>query len=467
MQGPREIYRKIKNYRLSQKIHPVRRIDRVAPVPGRRVVAITFDDGPCAGPARPGTDPLTLGILEALKEAGAKGTFDIIGSTKFKYPDVKGANGGPYWNGVGYDHYPEFGQDHLGGAVNQPDLVKRIVAGGHQLSNHGFSHAAFGPNKYPYASRRFLPGFDAVVEDLKALDEYVTALTGVKMELGRPPHYIDRIVGGYDAYDAYRALGYLYLGAHFDGGGWQASSGDFATDVDNMVRPLQAALSEDPGCLNGSIIFHKDGYNMSSEAPALEGLKRQLEVLKAHEYEVVTVRELLEMSQFTDLSPEDPLYPATEALLRAGYIVAYADNRVRPLNKITVRELNRMSVPAGVPYANRRSAGTERAGERAAEQTGEHTGDCAERAWSRGLFQIVSQRVGPPGLAGRHFGKSSKVERTDIVAACQEVVSQMAIGEEENLRRNVLIESRSRETGGTDVTRGEAILLLAAALVGV
>lgn len=448
MQGPREIYRKLKNYRLSQKIGPVRRIDRVAPVPGRRVVAITFDDGPCAGPARPGTEPLTLSILETLKEAGAKGTFDIIGSTKFKYPDTKGKNGGPYWNGVRYDHYPEFGQDHLGGAVNQPDLVKRIVAEGHQLSNHGFSHAAFGPNKYPYAFRGFLPSFDAVVEDLRALDDFVLSLCGVKMELGRPPHYIDRILGGYDAYDAYRALGYMYLGASFDGGGWQASTGDFQRDVENMVRPLEEALSNDPDCLNGSIIFHKDGYNMSSEAPAPFGLKRQLAVLKAYGYEVVTVSELLKMSQFTDLPPDDPLYPAAEALLRAGYIVTYADNRVRPSKPITVRELNLMSVPAGVPYAAQRNSKLEDASD-------------------RGLFQVISQRMAAKGRAGRFSGESKRVDRKDIMEACLDVISNLSINEEECARRKALVLKRSREAGDTGVTRGEAIWLLAATFLGV
>ena len=339
--------------------------------------------------------------------------------------------------------------------MNQPDLLKRMVAEGHQLSNHGFSHAAFGPNKYPYASRRFLPGFDAVVADLRALDEYVLSLTGVKMELGRPPHYIERIIGGFDAYDAYRALGYLYLGAHFDGGGWQASSGDFAADVENMVRPLEAALSVNPDSLNGSIIFHKDGYNMSGQAPAFEGLKRQLEILKAHDYQVVTVSELLDMSSFTDLAPDDPLYTAAKALLDAGYIVTYADNRVRPSNRITVRELNLMSVPAGVPYVNRRTERLE-----PAERS-------SEAAWVRGLFQVISQRVGRPGVAGRYSASSGKVEKKDLVAACLDLVSQMAMSEEECARRNALIEERSREAGEASVTRGEAISLLAASFLGV
>ena len=210
MAGPREIYRRIKNMRLSHRIHAVRRINRVAPVPGRRVVAITFDDGPCAAPARPGSEPLTLGILEALRKYRAKGTFDIIGTTQFKYPDRKGPTGGPYWNRVKYDHYPEFGADRLAGAVNQPDLVKRIVGEGHEHSITGSLMPPLGHASYPYASRRYLPGFDAVLCDLVALDVLVKDLTGIKMRLGRPAHYIDKTVDGRDAFDAYRALDYLY-----------------------------------------------------------------------------------------------------------------------------------------------------------------------------------------------------------------------------------------------------------------
>jgi len=106
-----------------------------------------------------------------------------------------------------------------------------------------------------------------VVKDLQALHELVKGVTGFEMKLGRPPHYIDRTADGRDAYDAYRVLGYEYLGASFDGGGWRASCGDYRKDVEAMVAPLKAALKHDPDSLNGQIIFEKDGYNMSAESP--------------------------------------------------------------------------------------------------------------------------------------------------------------------------------------------------------
>lgn len=60
-------------------------------------VALTFDDGP--GPSTPR-------ILDALAEAGAKATFFVLGRQ----------------------------------AERHPDLVRRIVAEGHQLASHGYDH---------------------------------------------------------------------------------------------------------------------------------------------------------------------------------------------------------------------------------------------------------------------------------------------------------------------------------------
>jgi peptidoglycan/xylan/chitin deacetylase (PgdA/CDA1 family) len=59
--------------------------------------ALTFDDGP--GPATPA-------VLEALGEAGVRATFFVLGRQ----------------------------------AERHPELVRRIVADGHQLANHGYDH---------------------------------------------------------------------------------------------------------------------------------------------------------------------------------------------------------------------------------------------------------------------------------------------------------------------------------------
>ncbi len=444
MIGPREIYKMIKGRRLSRRVSAVRRIDRVSPVPGRRVLAITFDDGPCVGPARPGQEPLTQGILKILKENGAKGTFNIIGTTEYKYPDKKGAGGGPYWNGVRYDHYPEFGQDHLAGAVNRPDLVKRMVQEGHELSNHGFSHAPFGPCRYPYAKRRFLPGFDAVLQDLTLLHVLVKDLTGYEMRLGRPAHYIDKAVDGTDAYDAYKFMDYLYLGASFDGGGWKASCGDFTKDVEDMVSPLRSFLSRFPDGLNGAIVFHKDGYNMSAQAPVLEGLARQMQILKEHEYDVVTVSQLLSMSRFSDLEPGNPLYNHAEAMLKAGYLVAFRDNCIRPEKKITLGELRLMCIPMGAQREKSSIFGPKR--------------------WATGYVPEMLSGNRYPSAAQERF---QGVRVQDLADACRRFVREIVPENGDTPKRIAMLESAlaSLEKGQALATRADAIKFLSAAFV--
>ena len=65
---------------------------------GHKVVAFTFDDGP-----HPGTTPE---LLRVLQEKGVKGTFFVLGSN----------------------------------AEMHMDLLRQIVAEGHEVANHGYSH---------------------------------------------------------------------------------------------------------------------------------------------------------------------------------------------------------------------------------------------------------------------------------------------------------------------------------------
>ena len=85
-------------------LSPVRRIERTA-LP-ERVVAMTFDDGPCALAANPAADdtPLTLKLLETLEAFGARGTFDVVGDTSGNYPDEAGREGSASWGGIKFDH---------------------------------------------------------------------------------------------------------------------------------------------------------------------------------------------------------------------------------------------------------------------------------------------------------------------------------------------------------------------------
>ncbi len=335
----------LKEYQKSRDceyITPVRRIEKVYPPAGRRVVAMTFDDGPTDTETNPkvSDDGLTMHLINTLEKYGAKGTFDVIGTTEFNYPDEAGVHGSFSWGGVKYDHYPDINQDIHAGAKNRPELIERILAGGHEITNHGYRHILFGHLKLVYGARACFNNIHEVVEDIMELDSLMLDKHNYKMRLSRPPHYVDKIPDGKTSYDAYRYAGYNYLAASFDGGGWLPSCGNFTKDTDAMVEPLRRALEENPDALNGQIIFQKDGYSMSRHTPVAEALPIQLELLKNYDYEVVTVSELLSMSSFTDCDNDDAC-----ALANAGYTVAYRNNTLQPDRALTYGELVAMCIP--------------------------------------------------------------------------------------------------------------------------
>lgn len=321
-------------------LSPVRRLERVAPPSGGRYTAMTFDDGPDAAPTNPTRSDLGLteDLLQTLSEFGAKGTFDVIGTTEENYPDEAGPTGTFSWGGIAYDHYPDFGLDKLGGAVGQPDLIEKILREGHEISSHTYRHILFGPNRLIYGKRQSYPGLSAVIDDLKLLHQLLEETYGYTIRMSRPPHYIDKTKDGKSAYDAYRYMNYQYMAASFDGGGWQVS-GDYKKDVDSMITPMKAALETDPGCLNGQIIFQKDGCNMSKQTPIADALKPQLQLLTQLGYKVITVSDLIALSPFEDTPDTDPVHAHAAALLRTGYCVAHKNNTLQPDKPMNLGEL--------------------------------------------------------------------------------------------------------------------------------
>ena len=310
-------------------LSPVRRIEQVR-LP-KRICAMTFDDGPCRLPANPSKDgkPLTLSLLESLEQYGARGTFDIVGDTSKNYPDKPGKEGSASWGGVKFDHYPDIHKDADGGAVHCPELVQRILDGGHEITSHTYRHVLYGPKPLVYGGRQPFDSLSEVVDDLKRLDDLMRKDYGYEIKLSRPPHYVDKTRDGFTSYDAHALLGYQYMAASFDGAGWLPLA-SYEAEVEAMLAPMERALAENPDCLCGQIIFQKDGYNMARRSPVADALPKQLALLKEYGYRVVTVSELLTMCPFADLSPESPVFAPAKALLDAGWCVCYRDNTVRP-----------------------------------------------------------------------------------------------------------------------------------------
>ena len=324
-------------------LSPVRRIERVATE--ERVCAMTFDDGPCRLPANPDHfrgKSLTLVLAETLEYYGAKGTFDVVGDTSANYPDKAGKHGSASWGGVAYDHYPDFGKDDQGGALHCPELIRRLLAGGHEITSHTYSHVLFGFKPLVYGRRKYLKGLDPVVADLKRLHQLMERDYGYHIRLSRPPHYVDGIRGGFTSYDAYALMGYQYMAASFDGAGWLPLA-TYEAEVEAMWKPVAQKLAENPDYFCGQIIFQKDGFNMARRTPVADGLGKQLQLLTDHGYKVVTVSELLEQSPFQDVLPDSDVGRAARRLLGLGWCVAYQDNTIRPDQILTRGELAMMA----------------------------------------------------------------------------------------------------------------------------
>jgi peptidoglycan/xylan/chitin deacetylase (PgdA/CDA1 family) len=101
----------------------------------RRVVALTFDDGP--DPAR------TPALLDALAELGAPGTFFCVG----------------------------------GDVDAHPELAARIARDGHELGNHTYTHRYL-----PIARGR------SVERELAGTDAAIARATGIVPAIARPPY---------------------------------------------------------------------------------------------------------------------------------------------------------------------------------------------------------------------------------------------------------------------------------------
>ena len=338
-------YKEYKKQQAGRYLSPVRRLERVAPISSGRYAAMTFDDGPSAMETNPKRSDRVLSddLMDTLAKYGAKGTFDVIGTTEYNYPDVAGPIGTFTWGGVAYDHYPDFEKDALAGVKNQPGLTRRMLDEGHELTSHTYRHVLFGQNRIVYGKRKYYQNIRQVIEDLQTLDDLVRDEYGFRIRMSRPPHYIDKTCDGHSAYDAYRYMDYLYMAASFDGGGWQVS-GDYQKDVQAMITPLERALASNPDSLNGQINFQKDGCNMSKQTPIADALDQQLKLLYDNGYQIITVSQLIEMSPFEDTGDKDPVHESARRLINAGYCVAYQNNTLQPDRQVTFGELVTMSV---------------------------------------------------------------------------------------------------------------------------
>lgn len=144
-----------------------------------------------------------------------------------------------------------------------PDDVKRIHEAGHDLGNHSENHKNMSQ----------LNDSDCQSELLKVHDK-VKELTGVEMDLFRPPYgdYDDEVIKNATA------CGYYTVQWDCDSLDWK----DYG--VDNIIK----TVTEHKNLQNGSIVLMHNGAKYTAEA-----LPQIIEGLRAKGYELVPISELI------------------------------------------------------------------------------------------------------------------------------------------------------------------------------
>ena len=192
-------------------------------------VALTFDDGPSRW---------TPVVLDLLREYEARATFFVIGARVREHPD----------------------------------LVKRIVAEGHELGSHTLTHPRLTEIEKDQVSREIQGGQDAVEEVLGAAPRLFRA----------PGFYADT-----RELAIVEELGLEAVFADVDPQDWRPER-DSHTIFSLVLRELR----------EGVIVDLHDGYpppptsSRTDCTPTVEALDHLLPCLRAEDYETVTISEL-------------------------------------------------------------------------------------------------------------------------------------------------------------------------------
>jgi peptidoglycan/xylan/chitin deacetylase (PgdA/CDA1 family) len=201
-----------------------------------KVVALTFDDGP--------NEPYTSEVLDILDKNNIKATFFCVGENVELYPET----------------------------------AKRMVAEGHVLGNHSYTHNA----------NHALTEYGA--RDLVTAEEAIFDTTGVKPHLYRPPH------GKKSPWEleAVRDQDMIEVT-------WSVSTGELNT---HSYEKIADRIVDETH--RGEIILLHDGYGTShnclqaDKSLTVEALPIIIEKLRAEGYRFVTVPELLDVPAYNN-----------------------------------------------------------------------------------------------------------------------------------------------------------------------
>ncbi len=200
---------------------------RTVDVP-EKVVALTYDDGP--------HPTFTPEILRILDKYGVKATFFIVGSRAEQYPQI----------------------------------LKDIVAKGHAIGNHTYSH----PANLELETR------DQVINELIKCEQVLWRIAGKRTNLFRPPKgLVNESVVKTAAEGGYKTVLWTVSAYHHD-----------ARTPEEMAKRVLSQVK--PGCI---ILAHDGIYPMRWRDVAATPLI--IEELRRQGYRFVTVPELLQMQR--------------------------------------------------------------------------------------------------------------------------------------------------------------------------
>jgi peptidoglycan-N-acetylglucosamine deacetylase len=233
-------------------------------------LALTFDDGP---------DPdWTPKILDILKAKGVHASFFIIGDSAQAYPD----------------------------------LVQRVLAEGHDVGNHTFTHPNLGE----------MPD-ELVTLEINATQRLFEALTGRSMRLFRAPYLGDAEPTTADEIvpiQIAQSMGYVSVGLHVDPNDWQRPPADVI-----VQRVIEQVTDPNPDIRGHMILLHDSGGDRSQTIAALPKL---IDALRAKGYDFVTVSKLAGLTQDQAMPPIPPRslgrlvgFPVFMTLSWLGYLL--------------------------------------------------------------------------------------------------------------------------------------------------
>jgi len=197
----------------------------------QKIVALTCDDGPYP--------PYTDQVLDILREEGVPATFFVIGKNAEKHPD----------------------------------LVRRMVAEGHQVGNHTYNHIDLLK-----ADR------GTIANEIDRTDKVIRDIIGVSPKVVRPPHGVrDAVVLEVMAERGLKVVE------------WSVLSRDWTNPgVEAIVRRTLDKVK------SGAVILLHDGDGVAATAPrgqTVAATRQIIRELKARGYKFVTVDEILRMEE--------------------------------------------------------------------------------------------------------------------------------------------------------------------------